>query len=118
MFIRRGDIYMADLTNHATESACGIRPIVIVQNDKGNAHSGTYVAAVITSKPKKNLPVHIGVGRRFGLRKNSTILCEHIVTVRKDMLKEYIGTVINSDIEHKLNRALAIELQLGVKRNR
>ena len=52
MFIRRGDIYMADLTNHATESACGIRPIVIVQNDKGNAHSGTYVAAVITSKPK------------------------------------------------------------------
>lgn len=116
MDIRRGDIYMADLSNHDTESACGVRPVIIIQNNKGNAYSNSYVAAVITSRPKKRMPTHISVGKRFGLRKNSTILCEHIVTVSRSMILDYIGTVVNSDVEHKLNKALAVELELKLNK--
>lgn len=113
MNVRRGDIFMADLSAHRTDSVCGVRPVIIVQNDKGNAHSTSYIAAVITSKPKKNMPTHILLSSRCGLRKNSTVLCEHLVTVRSDMLLDYIGTIINTEDEKRLDRALEISLQLN-----
>ena len=117
MNVRRGDIYMADLSTHSTDSVCGVRPVCIVQNNKGNAHSDSYIAAVITSKPKKYMPTHVRILSRCGLRKNSTVLCEHLVTVRRDMLLSYIGTVINTEDEKQIDKALEISLQLN-KSNR
>lgn len=112
MDVRRGDIYMADLSSHHIDYDCGVRPVIIVQNNKGNAHSTSYIAAVVTSKPKKYLPTHIRLESKCGLRKNSTVLCEHLVTVKKEMLLDYIGTVINTDDEKKLDKALEVSLQL------
>ena len=112
MDVRRGDIYMADLRGDWVDSVCRIRPVLIVQNNKGNAHSTSYIAALITSQPKKYLPTHITLGRKAGLRKQSTVLCEHLVTVRKDMLMSFIGTIVNTPEEKKLDRALAVSLQL------
>ena len=113
MNVRRGDIFMADLSSHLVDYECRVRPVLIVQNDKGNAHSTSYIAAVVTSKPKKKLPTHILLSSRCGLRKNSTVLCEHLVTVKKEMLLDYIGTVINTDDEKKIDRALEVSLQLN-----
>lgn len=113
MNVRRGDIFMADLSSHRIDYACGVRPVLIVQNNKGNAHSNSYIAAVITSKPKKGLPTHIRLNSRCGLRKNSTVLCEHLVTIKKEMLLDYIGTVINTDDEKKIDKALEVSLQLN-----
>lgn len=112
MDVRRGDVYMADLTGNSIDSVCRVRPVLIIQNDKGNAHSTSYIAAVITSKPKKYLPTHITLDRNCGLRKNSTVLCEHLVTVRRDMLINYIGTIVNTPDEKKLDKALQVSLQL------
>lgn len=117
MDVRRGDIFMADMSSHHIDHACGVRPVLIVQNDKGNAHSTSYIAAVVTSKPKKYLPTHILLSSQCGLRKNSTVLCEHLVTIKKEMLLDYIGTIINTDDEKKLDRALEVSLQLN-KSNR
>lgn len=97
MEVRRGDIFMANLTSHNVDYACGVRPVLIVQNDKGNAHSDSYIAAVITSKPKKYLPTHFKLDSRCGLRKNSTVLCEHLITVKRFMLMDYIGTIVNTE---------------------
>ena len=110
--VRRGDIYMADLTGDAIDAVCRVRPVMIVQNNKGNAHSSSYIAALITSKPKKPLPTHIKLGRSCGLRKNSTVLCEHLITVRREMLMKYIGTIVNTDSEAALNKALSVSLEL------
>ena len=115
MDVRRGDIYYADLSNDKIDSECGVRPVLIVQNNKGNAHSTSYIAALITSKPKKYLPTHITLSKNCGLRKKSTVLCEHIVTVKRDMLLDYIGTIVNTDDERKLNKALSVSLQLKGK---
>ena len=113
MDVRRGDIYMANLSESVVDSACGVRPVLIVQNDKGNAYSSSYIAAAITSKPKTKLPTHVVLGRNHGLRKNSTVLCEHLITVKRHMLMDYIGTVVNTEDENAVNKALAISLQLG-----
>lgn len=112
MDVRRGDIYYADLSKDKVDSVCGVRPVLIVQNNKGNAHSTSYVAALITSKPKKFLPTHITLGDKFGLRKKSTVLCEHLITVRREMLMDYIGTIVNTEYERKLNKALSVSLEL------
>lgn len=55
--IRRGDIYYADLSPVVGSEQGGIRPVVILQNNVGNRHSPTVIAAAITSrKGKHKLP--------------------------------------------------------------
>ena len=57
--IRRGDIYYADLRPVVGSEQGGIRPVVILQNNVGNRHSPTVIAAAITSrKGKHKLPTH------------------------------------------------------------
>ena len=46
--IRRGEIYLANLEPIIGSEQGGIRPVLIIQNNKGNKHSGTTIAAPIT----------------------------------------------------------------------
>ena len=60
--IRRGDIYYADLSPVVGSEQGGIRPVVILQNNVGNRHSPTVIAAAITSrKGKHKLPTHVNL---------------------------------------------------------
>ena len=67
--IRRGDIYYADLSPVVGSEQGGVRPVLIVQNDIGNKHSPTVIAAAITSQINKaKLPTHIELqARSYGL---------------------------------------------------
>ena len=57
---RRGDIYYADLQPVVGSEQVGIRPVVILQNNVGNRHSPTVIAAPITSRlGKPRLPNHV-----------------------------------------------------------
>jgi mRNA-degrading endonuclease toxin of MazEF toxin-antitoxin module len=57
---RGGEIYYADLSPVVGPRQGGIRPVLIVQNDVGNKHSPTVIAAAITSQREKaKLPTHI-----------------------------------------------------------
>lgn len=46
----RGDIYYADLGRGVGSEQEGYRPVVIIQNNKGNRHSPTVIVAAISSK--------------------------------------------------------------------
>ena len=60
--VKRGEIYYADLSPVVGSEQGGVRPVLIVQNDVGNRHSPTVIAAAITSQKDKNhLPTHISV---------------------------------------------------------
>ena len=60
--IKRGDIYYADLSPVVGSEQGGVRPVLIVQNDTGNRHSPTVIAAAITSQTgKAQLPTHINL---------------------------------------------------------
>ena len=53
--IKRGEIYYANLCPIVGSEQGGIRPVVILQNNKGNLHSRTTIVAAITSKKQKQL---------------------------------------------------------------
>ena len=93
--IRRGDIYYADLTPVVGSEQGGVRPVLIIQNDVGNRHSPTVIAAAITGYPKNRCqPTHVALdGRQCGLHRNSTILLEQIRTLDKSRLGDYIGSM-------------------------
>ncbi len=60
--VKRGEVFYADLSPVVGSEQGGVRPVLIVQNDVGNRHSPTVIAAAITSKQDKtNLPTHIGI---------------------------------------------------------
>ena len=91
--VKRGDIFYADLSPVVGSEQGGVRPVLIVQNDTGNKHSPTVIAAAITSQTgKARLPTHISLSAHsFGLPKDSVILLEQIRTLDKRRLKERIG---------------------------
>ena len=90
MLVRRGEIYYADLSPVVGSEQGGIRPVLIVQNDVGNRHSPTVIAAAITSRREKaKLPTHIDVqAATCGLTKDSIVLLEQIRTLDKRRLKD------------------------------
>ena len=45
MMVKRGEIYYADLSPVVGSEQGGLRPVLIVQNDVGNRHSPTVIAA-------------------------------------------------------------------------
>ena len=48
--IRRGDVYYADLSPVVGSEQGGVRPVVVVQNDKGNRYSKTIIVAPIQKR--------------------------------------------------------------------
>lgn len=113
--IRRGDIYYADLSPVVGSEQGGIRPVLIIQNDVGNKHSPTVIAAAITSKINKNrLPTHIEVdAQSYGLARDSIILLEQIRTLDKRRLKERMGHLDRGAME-KVDRAISISFGLDL----
>ena len=59
--VKRGDIYYADLSPVVGSEQGGVRPVLIVQNDVGNRHSPTVIAAA-----KKGFDIATIGSRYFG----------------------------------------------------
>ncbi len=113
MSVKRGEIYYADLSPVVGSEQGGIRPVLIVQNDIGNKHSPTVIAAAITSKKEKSaLPTHISVqAASCGLAKDSVVLLEQVRTLDKRRLKERMGELDESAMA-QVNSALSTSLGL------
>ncbi len=113
--VKRGDIYYADLSPVVGSEQGGTRPVLIVQNDTGNRHSPTVIAAAITSQINKaKLPTHIELsGQSCGLSRDSVILLEQIRTIDKKRLKERMGK-LDAEVMDKVDNAIAVSFGLGV----
>lgn len=109
--IYRGEIYYADLNPVIGSEQGGIRPVLVIQNNKGNAHSPTLIVAAITHQKKPNLPTHISLNKLAFLKESSIVLLEQIRTVDKKRLREYIGEVTKQQIE-EINHSLALSVGL------
>ena len=110
MVVRRGDMFYADLSPVVGSEQGGVRPVLIIQNDMGNKHSPTVIAAAITSQTgKSKLPTHIEIGsQNIGLETDSIVLAEQIRTIDKSRLKEKIGHIDDQEIIAKINNALGV----------
>lgn len=112
--VRRGDIYYADLSPVVGSEQGGMRPVLIVQNDTGNKHSPTVIAAAITSQVgKARLPTHIELaGTSCGLSRDSVILLEQIRTIDKSRLRERMGR-LDEPLMNAVDSAIAVSFGLG-----
>ena len=111
--VKRGDIYYADLSPVVGSEQGGMRPVLIVQNDTGNKHSPTVIAAAITSQTgKARLPTHIELdAQSVGLSRNSVILLEQIRTIDKSRLRERMGKLDDTTMI-KVDNAIAVSFGL------
>lgn len=111
--VKRGDIFYADLSPVVGSEQGGTRPVLIVQNDTGNRHSPTVIAAAITSQTgKTKLPTHIHLtGPDVGLTKDSVVLLEQIRTIDKRRLREHMGS-LNHEMMNRVDAAIAVSFGL------
>ena len=114
MVVKRGDMFYADLSPVVGSEQGGIRPVIIIQNDIGNKHSPTVIAAAITSQTgKTKLPTHIEItSENSGLKSNSVVLAEQIRTIDKSRLKEKIGHIDDNNVMNKINNAIGVSFGL------
>jgi mRNA interferase MazF len=112
--VKRGDIFYADLSPVVGSEQGGVRPVLIVQNDVGNRHSPTVIAAAITSQINKaRLPTHIELdGGDSGLARDSVVLLEQIRTLDKRRLKERMGQ-LDERTMYAVNNAIAVSFGLA-----
>lgn len=111
--VKRGDIFYADLSPVVGSEQGGMRPVLIVQNDTGNKHSPTVIAAAITSQTgKARLPTHIELNAQsVGLSRDSVILFEQVRTIDKSRLRERMGKLDDTTMT-KVDNAIAVSFGL------
>lgn len=111
----RGEIYYADLGVGEGSEQQGIRPVLIIQNDKGNKTGPTTIVAAITKQNKnKWLPIHQKLDKSLThLEYDSVVLFEQIRVISKSRLRERIATLRNHPvIMNEINGKLMISLGL------
>lgn len=110
MDIKWGDVVFVDFTDNSRDSEqSGIRPAIIIQNDKGNEHSPTTIVASITSQEKRYLPTHVIVKPyQSGLNKVSTILMEQVRTIDKSRILSKVGHIETDWLKEKIKKSLTI----------
>lgn len=113
---KRGEIWYANLGNGRGSEQGGLRPVIILQNDKGNLYAPTTIIAPLTSIIKKSTqPTHVQVGatQETKLKKRSVILLEQIRLIDKKRLVDYIGVV---PIETMMRVGRAVSISLGLEK--
>lgn len=106
--IKRGDIYWYKWDGAYTSEQGGIRPCVVVSNDKANEHSPVITVVPLTTAYKKRLPIHALV-RCNG--KASVALCEQIYSISKDRLAYYLATCTDEEMRWIDD---CLKIQLGI----
>ena len=94
-YLRTGDVVWVKLHSDGEHVQSGVRPAVIIQNNKGNHYSPTIQVVPLTSrKTKANLPTHVEIpARTAGLSKDSIAQCEGARPVSKADILGFIGVM-------------------------
>jgi mRNA interferase MazF len=110
--LRRGEIYVADLSPVRGHEQGGTRPVLVIQNDIGNEYSSTTIVAAITSQTKKRMSIHVEIATgESGLPKDSIVLLEQIRTLDKERLERKIGR-LRAEKMREVDRALCKSLDV------
>ena len=105
--VKRFEIYLYDFGAMPGSIQNGIRPALIIQDNRFNENSPTTIVAAITSVIKKErLPSHIFLGQEFGLSKPSMVMLEQLRTVNQDELREYVGAISDPYLTKIIGRGI------------
>ncbi len=104
---------MAELGPVIGSEQGGRRPVIIMQNDKGNLHAPTVIAVPLTGSSRKPpLPTHALLPQgEGGLWRDSIALCEQVRTLEKTRLSRRIGAV-SPEAMARIEQALRVSLSM------
>lgn len=97
-FVKRGTIYYANLGKNVGSEQNGYRPVLVIQQKKGNATSPTVIIIPLTDaldkngNPKKVLDTQIPITHK-DLKKPSLIKTEYIRSISKSRLRNEVCTL-------------------------
>src|SRR5216684_5672292 len=111
---RRGEIWDVNWSPGRGAEQQGIRPALIIQNDRGNA-SHTYPLTIVASmsRTERELPLHVRIAptEENGLTDYTDVKCEQLMTIEKSRLLRRRG-VISSEELSRVDIALRLSLNL------
>ena len=117
--VKRGDVFLANLSDATGSEQAFVRPVVIIQNNCGNKHSPTTIVACLSSKieSKSHLPTHYILPEGIGLKHRSMVLCEQIKVIDKSRLlkNNYQKT---KGHKHRINHKKKISHDLKKKKKK
>lgn len=94
--VRRGDIWLVNWSPSRGSEQSGIRPAVVIQTDAANSNPHYPNTIVLTVSTKgKVVPFHVPVepSEKNGLKEQSFVKCEQVLTISKDCLLRRIGRI-------------------------
>ena len=105
---KRGDIYYVDFGEKDGSKQGGVRPALVVSNNKANKHSPVVTVVPLSARvwKKKYLPTHVQIPKGSGLNKPSMALAEQVETLDKTRLGERIGEVLDDMVMEQITVAL------------
>src|SRR6266852_8097369 len=111
---RRGEIWDVNWSPGRGAEQKGIRPALIIQNDRGNA-SLSYPLTIVASmsRTERELPLHVRIApsEENGLSDVTDVKCEQLMTIEKSRLIRRRGS-INSEEMSRVDTALKLSLSL------
>ncbi len=115
MKVKRGEIYLANLDNAYGSEQSKVRPVVVIQNNKGNKHSPTTIVACLSSKinTKAHLPTHYLIRYNKDLKYQSIVMCEQIKVIDQSRLLKKI-TKLDKRQMTSINKCIKASLDLHV----
>src|SRR6266704_6280891 len=111
---RRGEIWDVNWSPGRGAEQQGIRPALIIQNDRGNA-SPTYPLTIVASmsRTERELPLHVRIApsEENGLTDFTDVKCEQLMTVEKSRLVRRRGNITPDELS-RVDVALKLSLNL------
>ena len=112
MKVKRGQLYFADLSPIVGSEQAGVRPVLVLQNDRYNTKSPTTIVAAVTGRRKKlTQRTHVLLSADSTLP-GSVVLLEQIRTIDKSRLGFYIGKLNKNEmcqIDEAIRQSFGLE---------
>ena len=113
---RRGEIWDVNWSPGRGAEQKGIRPALIIQNDRGNA-SLSYPLTIVASmsRTERELPLHVRISpsEENGLTDFTDVKCEQVMTIEKSRLMRRRGGITPDEL-NRVDVALKLSLNLLV----
>jgi mRNA interferase MazF len=111
---RRGEIWDVNWSPGRGAEQQGMRPALIIQNDRGNA-SPTYPLTIVASmsRTERELPLHVRIApsEENGLTYATDVKCEQLMTIEKSRLIRRRGYISSEELG-RVDTALKLSLSL------
>ncbi len=102
---KRGDVFLADLGRQ------GKRPVVLLTRNTAIPVLKSVTVAPVTTKIRGHV-AELLIGKDEGLKRDSAVNCDNILTVEKDRLGKQYGRLDSVALRELSNRVkIALELE-------